>query len=305
MRYYPLTLSAYATFRLADGRSVALVPGDLVGRLRSAALHLHDARISEAHALVSLRGLELRLLALRGRFAVAGRVVDEVVLVPAMTVEFAPGLEVDVVDVVVPDEVIALEGDDLPRQILSGVCSLRVDPRPRLTDRYVGEADAHLWNTGGAWSVRIGVEAARALEAGDSFEIAGHRFRAVSIPVADLGRAATHGGGLRPPLRVEARFDSVQILRPEHPTLVLGGIGARIVSELVGLNGPVHWQVLAQEIWSGEDNIDLLRSRWDVALLRLRRKLRDARLPPELVRADRNGYIELVLEPGDERLDAM
>ena len=33
-------------------------------------LHVDDARVSEAHALVSLRGRELQLLALRGRFAV-------------------------------------------------------------------------------------------------------------------------------------------------------------------------------------------------------------------------------------------
>ena len=38
----------------------------------SAALHLDDPRVSEAHAMVSIRGSELKLLALRGRFQIDG-----------------------------------------------------------------------------------------------------------------------------------------------------------------------------------------------------------------------------------------
>ena len=42
--------------RLPDGRTAVLGHGDLIGRLESAALPLADPRISEAHAMVSLRG---------------------------------------------------------------------------------------------------------------------------------------------------------------------------------------------------------------------------------------------------------
>ena len=187
MPYCLADLSAYVRLRHSDGATSVLVPGDLVGRLSSAALHLHDARISEAHALLSLRGQELKLLGLRGRFAVGGRVVDEVVLWVGQTIEFAPGLSVEVIDAEVPDEVLALQGEGLARQILSGVCSLELNPRPRLVARYVGDAAAHLWTIGGAWAVRVGDGSARPLGPGDTFEAGGETFTAVSVSLAEAG----------------------------------------------------------------------------------------------------------------------
>lgn len=46
-------------------RRVDRAPGDLIGRLPGAALQIADPRVSEAHAMVSLRAGELVLLALR------------------------------------------------------------------------------------------------------------------------------------------------------------------------------------------------------------------------------------------------
>jgi hypothetical protein len=282
-----------------------MAPGALVGRLRSADLQLADPRVSEAHALLSLRGLELRLLALRGRFAVDGRVQDEVALSPGMTVEFAPGLAVDVVEVVVPDAVLALEGPGLPAQVLSGVCSLVIGPPARLVERYQGDADAVFHWDGSTWWARAGNGAARPVADGDSVEVRGLVFTTRSVPVAGLPDERTRDGGLRPALRIEARFDSVTILRDGQDTVVLSGLSARIVSELVAMAGPVSWQVLAGQLWPEDNDAAVLRSRFDVALLRLRRKLREARLPPDLVRADRLGFLELVVQSGDEILDRM
>lgn len=70
-------MQVFARFRLPDDRLVDAAPGDILGRLPTAAVRLNDPRISEAHALVSLRGRTLRLLALRGRFAVAGGVTSD------------------------------------------------------------------------------------------------------------------------------------------------------------------------------------------------------------------------------------
>ena len=53
------------SLQLPDGSIHELGHGDLIGRLWTAALHLDDGRISEAHAMISLRGSELHLLALR------------------------------------------------------------------------------------------------------------------------------------------------------------------------------------------------------------------------------------------------
>ena len=64
-------------------------------------LHTRDSivtfrRSCEGHALVSLRGQELELLAVRGRFAVSGRILDEVVLEEGQVIDFAPGLSVEI-----------------------------------------------------------------------------------------------------------------------------------------------------------------------------------------------------------------
>ena len=48
-----------------DGDRHVLGVGDLIGRLPSAALVVDDPRVSEAHAIVSLRRAALHLLALR------------------------------------------------------------------------------------------------------------------------------------------------------------------------------------------------------------------------------------------------
>ena len=71
------------------------------------------------------------------------------------------------------------------------------------------------------------------------------------------------------------------------------------MSEVVAFDGPVPWEVLAKELWPGEDDRNLLRRKLDVNLSRLRKKLRDARIRPDLVRSDGFGHVELFLHDGD------
>ncbi len=59
-----------ARFLAPDGRSELLGPGDIIGRMPTATLTINDPHVSEAHALVSLRGSELKLPGLRGRSSV-------------------------------------------------------------------------------------------------------------------------------------------------------------------------------------------------------------------------------------------
>jgi len=63
----------YVSFRLPSGKLVALGPGDVIGRSDRAALCLSEPYISEAHAMVSLRSGELKLLSLRGPFSGDGQ----------------------------------------------------------------------------------------------------------------------------------------------------------------------------------------------------------------------------------------
>jgi len=47
---------ALVWIRLPDGSLVALGHGDFIGRVWTAALVLDDPRVSEGHAMISLRG---------------------------------------------------------------------------------------------------------------------------------------------------------------------------------------------------------------------------------------------------------
>ena len=296
-------MRAFVRLLLPDGTERTLAPGDLIGRLETAALPLSDARISEAHALVSLRGEDLRLLGLRGRFAMDGTPMKEVILRPGLLVDLAPGLTLRVLDVALPDEVLALEGDGFPRQVLSGVCSVHLRPEPRIAHRYEAGAAAHIWTVGGSWAMQPAGEPARPLEAGDEFTLGGVSFAAVPVSLLEAASPATRAGGVRPPLTIEANFETVNIHQDGLPALSLSGISARILSELVAFDGPVHWQMIASQIWKDETEKVLLRRKWDVSVARVRRKLRDAGLPPGLLRSARTGHAELALELGDSVVD--
>lgn len=254
--------------------------------------------------MVSLRGSDLKLLGLRGRFAVDGKPLSEVRLVEGLEIQLAKGLPLICEEVELPDRVLGLEADGLPRQVLAGTSSITVDPRPRLIARYQGDAAAWLWTDAEGWQLEIRGEPARALEPGDTFVIGGVSFRAVGI---DLDRASysvtRFHDAIHRPMRIEARFETVHLHREGADVIVLTGIGARIVSELATFGCPVEWEMVAGPIWPGIGERELLRRRWDVALARLRRKLRESRVRTDLVHADRGGNVELLLREGDQVVD--
>ena len=117
---------------------------------------------------------------------------------------------------------------------------------------------------------------------------------------SDAGADATRArGAFHHPLRVVAHFDTVHVTREGGAPLVLSGISARILSELVVFDGPVAWDIVAREVWNDGADPTQLRRKWDVNLARLRAKLRDADIRDDLVRSDGTGNIEIVRYPGD------
>lgn len=289
---------------LEDGHEVVLHPGDIIGRSRSAALRIDDIRVSEAHAMVSLRGGELRLLALRGMLAVDRKPMTDVVVEPGLDILLAPGVSLGVSDVTLPTHVLAIEGDDLERVPLDGhSASLLLHPRPRVHNGYVDDAAAYLWSYGEGWTMRLGDEALLDLDEGVEWTVEGHTFRSVQVPLSAIGSRSTQlRGRLHPPLRIVVNFDTASIHREGHPVVGLGGIVARMLSELVILDGPAHWTLIARSIWRDLDDAQL-RRRWDKNIARLRKKLRAAGIRPDLVRADGSGHFELFRYTGDAFVD--
>ncbi|MBX2802401.1 MAG: hypothetical protein KTR31_32275 [Myxococcales bacterium] len=288
-----------------DGTEVWLHPGDLVGRSHAAALQLQDMRVSEAHAMVSLRGGQLKLLALRGRLATDGSPVSEVALQAGQTVRLASGVSLGINHVELPDHVLAVQGDDLPHTpLMQHSASLLTHPAPALRKGYVDDAPAYLWSDGEGFWLRVGEDSPVKLEAGTQWQLGPRSFEAVAVPLQRLAAPSTRGPGrLHAPLRIVAHFDTAAIHRPGEPALGLGGTSARILSELVALDGPASWSTIARQLWRDVPEELHLRRRWDKNLARLRQKLRQAGIRPDLIRSDGSGQCELLLYEGDETVD--
>ena len=293
----------YASFELPDGTRTTLVPGGIIGRMDGAALHIDDVRISEAHAMLSLRGGELKLLALRGRFSLGDKPLSELVLKLNQRVLFARDLALTVVDLSLPETVFALEGPGLARHILGGVSSLRLKPRPRVIGRYDADADAWFYSSGGGWRMHMPGEDVRPLTAGD-VSIAGQTWRVLEVPLEVASHERTRvAGGVASALQIVANYDTVHVLRDGHPALVLNGRQARVVSELATIGAPCGWDALAPTLWPDAEDRNHMRRKWDITLAKLRSKLRAHGVRGDLIQADGKGNFELVLNAGDEVRD--
>lgn len=295
-------MHATARFRLDDGRVATLAPGDLIGRTWSAALHIDHPMVSEAHAMLSLRGDELVLLSLRRRLWVDGRAEDAVRLSVGLRVRLAPDVELRVDELRVPDSVLGLEGPGLAPTVLAGTCCLVFDPHPRLAAGLIPGAEATFWPTDGRWRWRGTDGVLRELGPGSQLQLSRGVFTAVALALASAGQQATR---LDPtgPLRIEARFDTVHIHRGPGAPVILTGQLARVVSELAIVSAPLAWTELAGAQWPQIHDRDLLRRRWDVLLVRLRERLREEGVRPDLVQSTGVGLVELVLQEGDQVLD--
>ncbi len=289
-------------FRLRDGRSISLGNGDIIGRLDSAALVIDEPAVSQAHAMVSLREGEFYLLSLRRLFAVNGAPTSEICLCEGMAITLADGVVLTVQDIQLPVELPTIESAELGKRVLSPVTSLFSGTPPRMVGRYEPNADAHLLASGASWSLQIRGLGASNIQTGDRFKVCGQHYELGTTLLAAEPIQMTPASGVLMPLRIVARYEAVEIFRPERPPVVLSGLSARIVSELVAFDGPVSWGLLARELWpsAGEST---LRHRWDVCFGRLRSKLKSCGLRTDLVRSDGSGQVNLLLYEGDSVVD--
>jgi hypothetical protein len=266
----------------------------------SAALVLDDPRVSEAHAMVSLRGAELQLLALRGMFAVNGQPSKKVVLAAGQRITFATGVQVDVLAVQLPAALAALEGEGLPKQVLSASNSVFLGPPPRVVPGAAVDAQAWIWSLGERWRLREGTTTAVDLLPGEGFVVGGRRFVLTSVRVERASTDATLADGrVGEPLTLIAGWDTFRIEAVGRPPLVIGGVSARLLSLLAEVDTALSWEGLAQELWPAQVDRLALRRRLDVSLSRLRARLRASGVRTDLVKASGSGHYELVRYPGD------
>lgn len=246
---------------------------------------------------MSLRGRELRMLALRGTLSVNGQREDEVVLTAGQQLVLNDAVVLEVVAVVLPPSVLALRLPHETRELWAESYALVATPALDLVVGHRKDALASLWSTAEGWSIQVGDAAPERMIAGRSWRIANQELTALSLDLHEAGAASTALG--RGALTIVARHTSVHLLRPRREPVLLDGLPARILSEVAIMGRPVAWSVVAREIWPDERDERLLRLLWDRTLWRLRVRLREQGVREDLVRTDGRGNVEILLLPGD------
>lgn len=277
------------------GPSIDLGHGALIGRLETAALQIDDLRVSEAHAMVSLRAGGMRLLALRRRLEVAGRPCGEVELHPGLEVVLAPGVALHVDAVTLPDAVMGLRWPGGQAALLHDVASIVLEPEPSVVWQPAANAVVQLWRMGDTWRYVQQDQAARDLVPGDTIRVGPTVFEGALIPLKTGD--ATRGPGQ--PLHLVTFYDTVHVLRDRHPPFVIAGRGAHLISELALAGAPVGWAALSRTLWNDDEPDHVLRGRLDAVLRRLRAKLAEGGLRDDLVAVDGLGHLELRLDASD------
>jgi hypothetical protein len=302
-----LTLPS-TTWLLPDGGRVSLAPGAIIGRMAGAALRLSDPRISEAHALVTVRGTDLRLLALRGRMSVGGHVTGAVTLTPGLRIVLAGFFPLSVLAVTLPEAVLAVvvTGSDGRRYgpfPVDGVSSVLVPAAHTAHLTIVGrfQADAHavLWHHDASLRLRRKDGTEVGLTPGTATDLDGWRIACVMAPLStwDAGETAADGRH-DDPLTVTINYDVVHVRGASGAAASFDGLLARLISEVACVGTPVAWEGIAETLWPDESDAAVLRGRWDQATSRIRRKLRAAGLRGDVLRS-RAGLVEVALGPRD------
>lgn len=275
--------------------------GGLIGRGSATTLRIQDARVSEVHAMVSLRGRELRLLALRGRLSVDDHEEDEVTLVVGQRVVFGGAVGGVVEELILPGTVLGLEFAGQVRELCAEAYSFTTDPTPDLVPRFLPHAIAHLWAADEGWLLQVGTDAPQPIRPGETHVVGGVTLVARSLSLSDTALAATIAA--RESLRLVCRTTTVHIHRSRREVATIDARAGQLLSELALMAAPVEWLTAAGLLWPKETDVRRLRRNFDAVLARLRTHLREAGVREDLVRTDGRGNVEVFLDRTDEVVD--
>ena len=206
----------YVRFRLGDGTTAQISPGGLIGRAASAELRIANPEVSEAHALISLRGHQLHMLSLRRWIILDGERCSAITLKPGQRIFLSQTVVLEVEAVELPDHVFVLGCDDREVCTLSeSVYSLmRGEDGIKVLPEHVQGAEAYLWGNAEGFTLRVGDAAPVEVEAGTEWKLGEHRLRITARPLGDGALSTRSIGQNDPPLTIVARYDTVYIHTP-------------------------------------------------------------------------------------------
>lgn len=292
---------ASVTFRLPDDREVVCGPGDLIGRMPGATVTWPDPTLSEARALVSLRGGRLWLLGLRGALQTRDGTPRDVELEERLRIRLSAELVLEVVEVALPGEVWCLCVPE-PLPLLHERASLVFEPAPALIPGLRDDAVAVVWSAGEVTWLRARDSAPMQIQAGVSLVLAGRNVTVQRQPLRQTTRRRTPAPTWTfAPLRLTVEEGRV-VVRGEGREAILDGKAGELVCEFVDMrdHAAQDWRDIAANVWPDKDpEAKELRTSFDKARGRVETLLWAAGLRPDLIRSDNAGRWRLHLREGD------
>lgn len=296
------------------GTEYVVTPGGIIGRLVGAAIEIPDPRVSEAHALVSLRGGTFRLVALRGRVVLGDQAHGELELKAGQKIWLATDVVLDVVTVELPDIVLQLRTSCGVFELLSETSSLVGDERDpdlpegalpparnsrglRVVPGFWPDAPAWVASTGEGWILRPREGRATTLRAGKTLRVGGEDVVVESVRLSSGVMPTQKRSEI---LRIVVSGKSVTLHREEQAAVVLNGQVADLVCRLARAdNLLVYWKEMVDHLWPRTHDPYEYQKNLDDVILRLRKHLRKSGVREDLVICTGDGHRQLLLYPGD------
>lgn len=305
----------HVVLRLPDGRQVYVPPGSVIGRLVTSAVPINDPRISEAHVLVTHRGDSMWMISLQPQpIKVLGeRSHRSVKLETGQRLSLAEGYVMEVMAVVTPDHLPQAQyrkaGESVWHLLgnLDGHEHYSVMPGP-------------LWaagpQAGALFRLACGVDSwvlfspegdTIPIEDLDIWSAGEWEFRFLWRPVEQAGIAKTMAKGhLVLDYSIESDENVVRIIPLEgslqQEPLTFVGQHRLLLLALLREPTPRRWQVLGAEVWDDWGKLDRTarERRWNPAIHRLRKRLAEHALDPDLIYRDEECPGRYGIRPGSE-----
>ncbi len=301
---------AHVVFRLPDGSLARVAPGGIIGRSTRADLYLPDPRVSEAQAMVSLRGHRLKLIQLRRPIVVKGESFAQVTLKPGLQIELTKRLTMTVVEVQLPSHELVLCGvaeDPIPlaeeryaivpagaAEASSKQIKHERGPKLELWYTYADGALASIWSCTDGWALRVDgcepdlVRPGSSWALGDSVIRFATRQRKNAVVTTQVHTEQESN------ICVEVTGDRVEFLKGGQTICAFTQVNGRILREIIRAHASgssAYWVNIVDAVYGeiNEASYDRRQDSFYKQLQRIRRKLKSRGLPGRVVRGNGRG----------------
>lgn len=305
----------HVLLRLPDGRLVYVPPGSVIGRLVTSAVPINDPRISEAHVLVTHRGDSMWMISLQPQpIKVLGeRSHRSVKLETGQRLSLTEGYVMEVIAVVTPDRLPQAQyrtvGESAWQTLgnLDGHEHYSVMPGPLWAAGPQSGALFRLACGVDSWVLFSPAGEAIPIEDLDVWSAGEWEFRFLWCPVGQAGIAKTMAKGhpfLDYSIEIGENFVRFIPLGGSLPREQLTFVGQHrlLLLALLREPGPRRWQVLGAEVWDDWAELDRTarERRWNPAVHRLRKRLMEHGLDPDIIYRDEECPGRYGIRPGRE-----